>query len=185
MGAQPGQYGQNGGIPPQQAGMQPQGMGAPGETARLSFTFFKSSSEMAHVSTLQAVACVPHPAGWLAGWLLHNFSILICDMQAGLSCKAVTCCSLPATCASSIGNIQLLLAKLVPGQTTAEQQACSIVTRSSHKSCMPAGAGGNNVQKLQSKLQQIIQMNQLQGFYPPGGQQFNKALQSVSRVDFR
>eukprot|EP00891_Asterochloris_glomerata_P001236 jgi/Astpho2/1236/Aster-07086 len=37
---------------------------------------------------------------------------------------------------------------------------------------------------LQSKLQQIIQMNQLQGFFPPGSQQFNKALQSVSRVDF-
>ena len=38
---------------------------------------------------------------------------------------------------------------------------------------------------LQSKLQQIIQMNQLQGFFPPGSQQFNKALQSVSRVDFK
>ena len=49
---------------------------------------------------------------------------------------------------------------------------------------MPAGAGGS-VQMLQSKLQQIIQMNQLQGFFPPGSQQFNKALQSVSRVDFK
>ena len=72
----------------------------------------------------------------------------------------------------------------MPGQATALQQACSILTASSHKPCMPAGAGGD-VQMLQSKLQQIIQMNQLQGFFPPGSQQFNKALHSVSRVDFR
>ena len=34
MGAQPGQFGQPGGMAPQQAGMQAQGMGAPGEAAR-------------------------------------------------------------------------------------------------------------------------------------------------------
>lgn len=95
----------------------------------------------------------------------------------------MTCCSLPATRASSVGNKQLLQARHVPGQATTEQQTSSIMSRTFHKICMPAGAGGN-VQMLQSKLQQIIQMNQLQGFFPPGSQQFNKALQSVSRVDF-
>lgn len=35
MGAQPGQFGQPGGMGPQQAGMHTQGMGAPGEAARL------------------------------------------------------------------------------------------------------------------------------------------------------
>ena len=86
---------------------------------------------------------VPYPEGWLPGWLLHKFSIFISDMQAGDSCKAVTCCSLLATGASFIGSIQWPQAKSVPGQTTAEQQACSIVSGSSHTPCMPAGAGGN------------------------------------------
>ena len=38
---------------------------------------------------------------------------------------------------------------------------------------------------LQNKVQQIIQMNQLQGFYPPGSQQFNNVLNKVARVDFK
>ena len=38
---------------------------------------------------------------------------------------------------------------------------------------------------LQNKVQQIIQMNQLQGFFPPGSQQFNNVLNKVTRVDFK
>ena len=45
--------------------------------------------------------------------------------------------------------------------------------------------GGGNAQMLQNKVQQIIQMNQLQGFYPPGSQQFNNMLNKVARVDFK
>ena len=105
-------------------------------------------------------------------------------MQAELSCAAVTCCSLPGISASSNDNMHLLQVKHVPGQATAWQQACSTLEQKISESCIPAGAGGN-VQMLQSKLQQIIQMNQLQGFFPPGSQQYNKALQSVSRVDFK
>ena len=53
----------------------------------------------------------------------------------------------------------------------------------SSTSCL--AGGGGNAQMLQNKVQQIIQMNQLQGFFPPGSQQVNNVLNKVARVDFK
>ena len=154
MGAQPGQFGQPGGMAPQQAGMQAQGMGAPGEAAR----------SVSRISGMGSQIFNMQHAGR---------TLLRCSDMLQSACHPCKLCRQQTVAA---------------GQTCARPSHNRATNRQHHEQNisqnLPAGAGGN-VQMLQSKLQQIIQMNQLQGFFPPGSQQFNKALQSVSRVDFR
>ena len=69
MGAQPGQFGRPGGIPPQQAGMQPQGMGAPGEAARLVSHKFWNGAVERHISAHNKVWLGPLSLTLQTGWL--------------------------------------------------------------------------------------------------------------------
>ena len=80
MGAQPGQSGQPGGMPLQQAGMQTQGIGAPGEAARSVPHFFWDGGMERHLSAHSKCDWDPVPLTLQAG-CLDVARFRHCDMQ--------------------------------------------------------------------------------------------------------